>query len=55
MTIMGWIIFLGSVLKGSLLLFSYLNNLTFPQPLDEAGERECLKKLKSGDEEAKNI
>ncbi|MGI6513761.1 MAG: RNA polymerase sporulation sigma factor SigK [Syntrophomonadales bacterium] len=52
---MGWIIFLGSVLKGSLLLFSYLNNLTFPQPLDEAGERECLKKLKSGDEEAKNI
>jgi RNA polymerase sporulation-specific sigma factor len=55
LTIMGWIIFLGSVLKGSLLLFSYLNNLTFPQPLDEAGERECLKKLKSGDEEAKNI
>ena len=29
MTIMGWIIFLGSVLKGSLLLFSYLNNLRF--------------------------
>ena len=55
MTIMGWLIFLGSVLKGSLLLFSYLNNLTFPQPLDEAGERECLKRLKAGDEEAKNI
>ena len=55
MTIMGWIIFLGSVLKGSLLLFSYLNNLTFPQPLDEAGERECLKRLKAGDEESKNI
>ena len=55
MTIMGWIIFLGSVFKGSLLLFSYLNNLTFPQPLDEAGERECLRKIKSGDEEAKNI
>lgn len=52
---MGWIIFLGSVFKGSLLLFSYLNNLTFPQPLDEAGERECLRKIKSGDEEAKNI
>jgi len=52
---MGWLIFLGSVLKGSLLLFSYLNNLTFPQPLDEAGERECLKRLKAGDEEAKNI
>jgi len=52
---MGWLIFQGSVLKGSLLLFSYLNNLTFPQPLDEAGERECLKRLKAGDEEAKNI
>lgn len=52
---MGWIIFLGSVLKGSLLLFSYLNNLTFPQPLDEAGERECLRKIRNGDEEARNI
>jgi len=55
LTIMGWIIFLGSVLKGSLLLFSYLNNLTFPQPLDEAGERECLMKIRNGDEEARNI
>ncbi|MGI6549344.1 MAG: RNA polymerase sporulation sigma factor SigK [Syntrophomonadales bacterium] len=55
MTIAGWIIFLGSVLKGSLLLFSYLNNLTFPQPLDEAGERECLRKIRNGDEEARNI
>lgn len=55
MTIMGWIIFLGSVFKSSLLLLSYLNNLTFPQPLDEAGERECLRKIKTGDEEAKNI
>jgi RNA polymerase sporulation-specific sigma factor len=55
LTIAGWIIFLGSVLKGSLLLFSYLNNLTFPQPLDEAGERECLRKIRNGDEEARNI
>jgi RNA polymerase sporulation-specific sigma factor len=55
LTIAGWIIFLGSVLKGSLLLFSYLNNLTFPQPLDEAGERECLRKIRTGDEEARNI
>jgi RNA polymerase sporulation-specific sigma factor len=55
LTIVGWIIFLGSVLKGSLLLFSYLNNLTFPQPLDETGERECLRKIRNGDEEARNI
>ncbi len=54
MTIGGWLIFLGSVLKGSLLLFSYLNNLTFPQPLDEAGEKECLRKIKTGSEEARN-
>ena len=55
MTIVGWIIILGSILKGSLLLFSYLNNLTFPQPLDEASERECLRKIKDGDEEARSI
>jgi len=55
LTIVGWIIILGSILKGSLLLFSYLNNLTFPQPLDEASERECLRKIKDGDEEARSI
>lgn len=54
MTIAGWILFLGSVLKGTTLLFSYLNNLTFPQPLDEIRERECLKRTKAGDEQAKN-
>lgn len=51
----GWLLLLGSVLKGTFLLFSYLNNLTFPQPLDEAGEKECLRKFRSGDKEAKNI
>ncbi|MGE5422260.1 MAG: RNA polymerase sporulation sigma factor SigK [Ignavibacteriales bacterium] len=51
----GWLLLLGSALKGTVLLFSYLNNLTFPQPLDEAGEKECLKKFRSGDKEAKNI
>jgi len=35
-------------------MVSYLNNLTFPQPLDEAGEREHLQRLKNGDEEARN-
>ncbi|NLB18112.1 MAG: sigma-70 family RNA polymerase sigma factor, partial [Syntrophomonadaceae bacterium] len=36
-------------------MVSYLNNLTFPQPLDEAGEREHLQRLKNGDEEARNV
>lgn len=54
MTILSLVIFLGSVFKGSILMVSYLNNLTFPQPLDEAGEREHLQRLKNGDEEARN-
>lgn len=55
MTILSLVIFLGSVFKGSILMVSYLNNLTFPQPLDEAGEREHLQRLKNGDEEARNV
>jgi len=54
LTILSLVIFLGSVFKGSILMVSYLNNLTFPQPLDEAGEREHLQRLKNGDEEARN-
>ncbi|MGE5397646.1 MAG: RNA polymerase sporulation sigma factor SigK [Chitinophagales bacterium] len=55
MTLAGCLlVLLGTIFKGGFLLFSYLNNLTFPHPLTEEQERECLRNMKSGSEEAKN-
>ncbi len=54
MTILGWVLAITAIIKGSLLLFGYLNNQVFPQPLEEKEEREYLNKLKSGSEEARN-
>lgn len=54
MAILSWLAVLASALQGIVFLAGYLNNLTFPQPLDEAGERDCLRKIKEGNEEAKN-
>lgn len=55
MTILGWALAIASVVKGMLMLFSYLNNLVFPHPLSEAEERMYLEKARDGDEEAKHI
>mgnify|MGYP000871789989 FL=1 len=44
-----------ALLKGSLLLFAYLNNQVFPQPLKEEEEKEQLALLKQGSEDARNI
>lgn len=54
MSILGWVLAIASVLKGILMLFSYLNNQVFPQPLNEEEERSCLEKARQGDEEARN-
>lgn len=54
MTILGWVLAITAIIKGSLLLFGYLNNQVFPQPLDENDERNYLNELKSGSEEARN-
>lgn len=54
MALLSWLTVLASVLQGAVLLAGYLNNLAFPQPLDEEAERECLRKMKEGDEEARN-
>ena len=42
-------------LKGLHLLFGYISNNAFPQPLSEEEEAKCLEKYESGDEEARNI
>lgn len=54
MTILGWVLAIAALIKGSLLLFGYLNNQVFPQPLDEADERLYLDKMRSGSDEARN-
>lgn len=54
MAVLGWILAFSAILKGSLFLFAYLNNQVFPQPLEEADEKQCLELLKTGSEEARN-
>ena len=54
MAILGWALAIAALVKGTLLLFGYLNNQVFPQPLDEADERMYLDKMRSGSEEARN-
>jgi len=54
LTILAWLLAAGAIVKGTLFLFGYMANGAFPQPLNEAAERECLQKLKGGSEEARN-
>jgi RNA polymerase sporulation-specific sigma factor len=44
-----------SVIKGITLLASYIANNTFPLPLSEKDERIYLQRLKSGEEDARNV
>ena len=54
MTIMGWLLALTALIKGTLCLFAYVHNQVFPHPLEEAEEARCLRELKAGSEEARN-
>lgn len=55
MSILTGLLAMLALLKGSLLLFAYLNNQVFPQPLKEEEEKRQLGLLKAGSEEARNI
>jgi RNA polymerase sporulation-specific sigma factor len=44
---------IAAVVKGTLLLFGYLNNQVFPQPLDTEEEKHYLDELQTGSEEAR--
>lgn len=46
---------IGYLLKELVFLVSYVKNNAFPQPLSTSDERKYLKKMASGDEEARNI
>ena len=54
MSILYWALAIAAVVKGSLLLFGYLNNQVFPQPLDAEDEKLCLDELQHGSEDARN-
>jgi RNA polymerase sporulation-specific sigma factor len=54
LTILGWVLALAALINGTLLLFGYLSNQVFPQPLNEADERMYLDKMRAGSEEARN-
>jgi len=54
LTILGWALAIAALINGTLLLFGYLSNQVFPQPLNEADERMYLDKMRSGNEEARN-
>ncbi len=54
MTLLEWALAVAAVIKGSLLLFGYLNNQVFPHPLSEEEEKEYFEKMENGNEEARN-
>ena len=49
-----WALAITAVVKGTLLLFGYLNNQVFPQPLEVEDERLYLDQLQQGSVEARN-
>lgn len=54
MSILYWIFAVAAVVKGTILLFAYLNNQVFPQPLEEVKERQYLDEFKQGSQDARN-
>lgn len=54
MSFLFWLLAGASLVKGMLLLFSYLNNVVFPQPLSEEVEKQLLARVRNGDVQAKN-
>ncbi|CFX16538.1 RNA polymerase sigma factor, region 2 [Syntrophomonas zehnderi OL-4] len=54
MSFLYWALAIVAVIKGTLLLFGYLNNQVFPQPLEAEDEKLYLDELQNGSEEARN-
>lgn len=54
MSILYWALAITAVVKGTLLLFGYLSNQVFPQPLEADEEKAYLEKLRQGSLEARN-
>lgn len=54
MAVLCWILAVAAVVKGTILLFGYLNNQVFPQPLEEVEEKQYLDEFKQGSQDARN-
>jgi RNA polymerase sporulation-specific sigma factor len=54
LSILYWALAITAVVKGTLVLFGYLNNQVFPQPLEAEDERLYLDQLQQGNIEARN-
>lgn len=54
MSILCWALALTAVVNGTLLLFGYLSNQVFPQPLEADEEKAYLDQLQNGSMEARN-
>lgn len=54
MSALGFVLAVLALIKGGILLFGYLTNQVFPQPLSEEEEKNYLQCFKKGDEEARN-
>ncbi len=54
MSILYWALALTAVINGTILLFGYLSNQVFPQPLEADQEKAYLDQLQEGNQEARN-
>lgn len=54
MSILYWALAITAVVNGTILLFGYLSNQVFPQPLDAKQEKIYLENLRQGSLEARN-
>jgi RNA polymerase sporulation-specific sigma factor len=54
LAVLCWILAVAAVVKGTILLFGYLNNQVFPQPLEEVEEKQYLDEFKQGSQDARN-
>jgi len=54
LSILYWALAITAVVKGTILLFGYLNNQVFPQPLEADEEKAYLDKLQQGSLDARN-
>ncbi len=54
MSILYWVLAIAAVVKGTVLLFGYLNNQVFPHPLEAEEEKNYLDELQKGSFEAHN-
>lgn len=54
MSILCWALALSAIVNGTLLLFGYLSNQVFPQPLEADEEKAYLDQLREGDLHARN-